>query len=82
MNENAKQRDPKLAGDEVIQNYDVPKRHEGKKEPGRNRWQQGNTVWQKLFVKPLMKMMEKRDLAVAVDGSWQKRGEEWLGGRC
>ncbi|GFT54058.1 hypothetical protein TNCV_154141 [Trichonephila clavipes] len=33
-----------------------------------------NTVWQKLFVKPLMKMMEKRDLAVAVDGSWQKRG--------
>ncbi|GFU23181.1 uncharacterized protein TNCV_3516141 [Trichonephila clavipes] len=32
-----------------------------------------NTVWQKLFVKPLMKMMEKRDLAVAVDGSWQKR---------
>ncbi|GFU52578.1 hypothetical protein TNCV_2115601 [Trichonephila clavipes] len=31
-----------------------------------------NTVWQKLFVKPLMKMMEK--IAVAVDGSWQKRG--------
>ncbi|GFU87768.1 uncharacterized protein TNCV_1892051 [Trichonephila clavipes] len=33
-----------------------------------------NTVWQKLFVKQLMKMMAKRDLAVAVDGSWQKRG--------
>ncbi|GFV88932.1 uncharacterized protein TNCV_4507061, partial [Trichonephila clavipes] len=33
-----------------------------------------NTVWQKLFVKPLMKMMEKGTLAVAVDGSWQKRG--------
>ncbi|GFS54097.1 putative LOC100569746 [Trichonephila clavipes] len=32
-----------------------------------------NTVWQKLFVKPLMKMMEK-GIAVAVDGSWQKRG--------
>ncbi|GFV17475.1 hypothetical protein TNCV_4323411 [Trichonephila clavipes] len=32
-----------------------------------------STVWQKLFVKPLMKMMEKGDLAVAVDGSWQKR---------
>ncbi|GFU20515.1 hypothetical protein TNCV_1948491, partial [Trichonephila clavipes] len=32
-----------------------------------------NTVWQKLFVKPLMKMMEK-DLAVAVDDSWQKGG--------
>ncbi|GFT17252.1 hypothetical protein TNCV_4805831 [Trichonephila clavipes] len=30
-------------------------------------------IWQRLFVKPLMKMMEKRDLAVAVDGS-QKRG--------
>ncbi|GFW95592.1 uncharacterized protein TNCV_2857581 [Trichonephila clavipes] len=33
-----------------------------------------NTVWQKLFVKPLMKNDGKRDLAVAVDGSWQKRG--------
>ncbi|GFV02538.1 uncharacterized protein TNCV_5017061 [Trichonephila clavipes] len=33
-----------------------------------------NTVWQKLFVKPLMKKDGKRDLAVAVDGSWQKRG--------
>ncbi|GFU73539.1 hypothetical protein TNCV_989751 [Trichonephila clavipes] len=33
-----------------------------------------NTVWQKLFVKPLMKMMEKGTFAVAVDGSWQKRG--------
>ncbi|GFX83067.1 uncharacterized protein TNCV_4986611 [Trichonephila clavipes] len=32
-----------------------------------------NTVWQKLFVKPLMKNDGKRDLAVAVDGSWQKR---------
>ncbi|GFW01833.1 hypothetical protein TNCV_60851 [Trichonephila clavipes] len=45
--------------------------------PVREKLQQekpGNTVWQKLFVKPLMKMMEKRDLAVAVDGSWQKRG--------
>ncbi|GFU62106.1 uncharacterized protein TNCV_4280641 [Trichonephila clavipes] len=28
-----------------------------------------NTVWQKLFVKQLMKMMEKENLAVAVDGS-------------
>ncbi|GFW64303.1 hypothetical protein TNCV_3207921 [Trichonephila clavipes] len=27
----------------------------------------------KAFVKPLMKMIGKRDLAVAVDGSWQKR---------
>ncbi|GFU52661.1 uncharacterized protein TNCV_3893201 [Trichonephila clavipes] len=33
-----------------------------------------NTVWQKLFVKPLMKMMEKGTFAVDVDGSWQKRG--------
>ncbi|GFW62039.1 uncharacterized protein TNCV_1684701 [Trichonephila clavipes] len=31
-----------------------------------------NTVWQKLFT--LMKNDGKRDLAVAVDGSWQKRG--------
>ncbi|GFU90317.1 uncharacterized protein TNCV_2457201 [Trichonephila clavipes] len=43
-----------------------------------------NTVWQKLFVKPLMRNDGKRDLAVAVDGSWQKAWfffEEWLGGQ-
>ncbi|GFT16310.1 hypothetical protein TNCV_873891 [Trichonephila clavipes] len=33
-----------------------------------------NTVWQKLLVRAVDENDGKRDLAVAVDGSWQKRG--------
>ncbi|GFX03859.1 hypothetical protein TNCV_4677641 [Trichonephila clavipes] len=38
-----------------------------------------NTVWQKLFVKPLMKMMEKGTLLLMVAGRSVVFFEEWLG---